>query len=273
MAAVIPGAAAKPSGTGAHNRLPPSPSAFSIARKACRPVSSASQKASTPEPIGDTTPMPVTATWFIERWRLVLSWNARACGLERCGLRDECSPRRIVPPGDRLHDQGPLAHGPADADVIVERAQEAQVDEGLTHSHTAEQEAIDTLGQPGIDDPQPVLERIGLQSEQTHERVRHGGRGPGLGAACHRIPDRMALIRATLQAGIELWEPMPPKASGRILQRRKQPLRLGIATVTPEAGEDQRIVVRPDAAQLVAERVVALLPGGERADAPAAEHV
>src|SRR6185312_5413992 len=128
MAAVIPGAAANSSPTAAQSRLPPRLSASAMGRKAWRPASRASQNARSPEPIGDTTPMPVTATWFIECWRLALRWIVRAVWLERCGLPDECAPLSIVPARYRLDEQRALGNPPANAHVLVRRAQEAEVD-------------------------------------------------------------------------------------------------------------------------------------------------
>src|SRR5690348_11200037 len=133
-----------------------------MGRKAWRPASRASQNARSPEPIGDTTPMPVTATWFIECWRLALRWIVRAVWLERCGLPDECAPLSIVPARYRLDEQRALGNPPANAHVLVRRAQEAEVDERLAHSQPREHQAIHAGRQPGIDDPQPMRERIGL---------------------------------------------------------------------------------------------------------------
>src|SRR5205085_5392943 len=49
--------------------------------------------------------------------------------------------------------------------------------------------------------------------------------------------------------------------------------RLVAEAVTLHAGHDEAVVVRPDAAHLVIDRVVGPVVRGERAHAPAAEHV
>src|SRR6185437_12557221 len=223
-AAVTPGKAANPSGTAAQRWLPPRLSASAMGWNACRPPSSASQKAATPEPIGDTTPMPVTATWFIACWRLTPGWIARAVRLERCGLPDECSPLSIVPARDRLDDQRTLYHTPADAHVVVRRAQEAEIHERLAHPQAHEPQTIHSGRQPGIEQPQPVLERIGLEPEQADEGIGHGRCRPSLRAAGDRVADRMTLVRAALEAGVELRQPVRAQTAGRILQRREDPL-------------------------------------------------
>src|SRR6185437_3201558 len=180
---------------------------------------------------------------------------------------------RLTPRRNGLYDQRPLTHLPANADVIVEGAQEGEVHDTRAHTHPRERQSIDSSRQARVHDPQSVLERIRLQPEQADERVGHGGGGPRLGTARHRVADRLALARTAFETGVQLRQAMSAQTAGGIVERCEQLPGFAVAAVMFEPRQDQRVVVRPDAAQLVAERVETLLATRERSDAPAAEHI
>lgn len=66
--------------------------------------------------------------------------------------------------------------------------------------------AIDAYREPGVDNPQPVLDRVGLEPEQAHERIQHGSARPGLRTASHGIADGVMPFGTALQTRIERGE-------------------------------------------------------------------
>ncbi len=58
------------------------------------------------------------------------------------------------------------------------------------------------------------------------------------------IADRIALVRAARETGIELGQPVAPQAPRRIAQRREDSLCLRIAAVSFEAGELEHVILQ-----------------------------
>ena len=89
--------------------------------------------------------------------------------------------------------------------------------------------------------------------------------------ACGRAErrhDARRLVRPPLAAGEELRQPVLEERRA-VEERAHDELRLRTPTGLRETERDQRVVVRPDGAVVVLERVERALVGGERADPPA----
>ena len=112
--------------------------------------------------------------------------------------------------------------------------------------------------------------RVEGQAEAGAEQPDRRRRRPGLRRAGHGIGGRPLAA-----AGAGSRRTAPAAAAGPVAGRRRQPLeqprRRGAVAVAGEAEADQRVVVRPDRAVVVAHRVVAGLGRRQRADAPAGE--
>ncbi|MNS22866.1 hypothetical protein D3C72_546710 [compost metagenome] len=90
--------------------------------------------------------------------------------------------------------------------------------------------------------------------------------------AGHREVHGLHVVLARKSAE-ELGHAVVIEAGGGLEQAAQEALSLAVEAVAVEAGRDHRAVMRPDRAQVVADRVVAALFGREGPDAPAAEHV
>ena len=66
---------------------------------------------------------------------------------------------------------------------------------------------------------------------------------------------------------------MQVEVHGGIEQAREYPRHLARHAIACHAGRDQGVVVRPDAADVVAHRVVARLAGADRADSPSGKQI
>ena len=98
----------------------------------------------------------------------------------------------------------------------------------------------------------------GVQPEhrpQEHQRRR---RGPGLRAARGRVRHGEARHRPVV-AGERLGQPVPECAAASIM-RHRDPVGLLAVAVPGQAERDDRVVVRPDRADVVADRVVTRCP-------------
>ncbi|MNT55121.1 hypothetical protein D3C72_1923330 [compost metagenome] len=75
-----------------------------------------------------------------------------------------------------------------------------------------------------------------------------------------------------LEAAEELGQAVVLEADGRIVHGREELVDLALVALIREAFGDERIVMRPDRADVVADGVVDRALGGKRANAPAREH-
>ncbi len=131
---------------------------------------------------------------------------------------------------------------------------------------------------PWIDDPadrvghsrvERHLSVAGLEAEhRPDEEERRAGR-PGLRAAGRRVGDGEAAERPRV-ARERLRQPVR-RERRRVEHRQRDPVRLVAEAVAGQAVGDDRVVVRPDRAAVVADRVEPLVVGRQRPDAPARE--
>ena len=116
----------------------------------------------------------------------------------------------------------------------------------------------------------PKLAVAGLETEHRLYEDERRRSGPRLGAAGRGVRDGKAADPA-LEARERLRKPVA-REGGRLQLRQGDPVRL-VAEACPRESEcDDCVVVRPDRADVVADRVVAAIVGRQRADAPAREH-
>ena len=118
-----------------------------------------------------------------------------------------------------------------------------------------------------------MLERRRAQAEQVPERVRDRPRRPRLRAARDGVAHRPRLGLAARVAGVEFGQPIVAEGAGRLVERVEHAERGAVLVVAAEPGRDQAVVVRPHAAEVIADRVVGGAGAGQRADTPAGEHV
>ena len=114
---------------------------------------------------------------------------------------------------------------------------------------------------------------VGVGSQPEHrleEQERRTGR-PRLRRAGDRVGHRRVRV-GPVEAAEQLRQAVVLESLGRFHHLADEPVRRVVEAVPLEAGRDERRVVRPDRAGVIADRVVAGLVGGERPDAPAGEH-
>src|SRR5262245_11483015 len=105
------------------------------------------------------------------------------------------------------------------------------------------------------------LERVTLrlEAEEGADEQKGRTRGPGLRAAGGRVLDREPRLLPRV-AGERLRE-AAVEIRGRLEQLRRDPGGLLAVSVPGQTGGDQRVVVRPDRAEVVPDRVVRHLVG------------
>ena len=109
--------------------------------------------------------------------------------------------------------------------------------------------------------PRPDLSRYGIEPG-----------GPRLGLAGDGIGHGLVELRAR-EAGEQLRQPVVPEPRRRLEQSLEDLREVLVEPVAAQPERDQRAVVRPYGAGVVADRVVGGVALGKRADAPAGEHV
>src|SRR5512133_4233391 len=118
---------------------------------------------------------------------------------------------------------------------------------------------------------QLVVPAVGAKPEQDLQQQHRRACRPGLGPRCSRVRDRERRLGAR-EAGEDLRE-LVVEMRRRVEHPPDDPLRLRPARVSGEAPGDQRVVVGPDGAVVVRERVEAAVGCGHRPDAPARPEV
>jgi hypothetical protein len=181
------------------------------------------------------------------RYQTILDLQAGAASGARGGAaaarRDSSSPRRLVLVGGEGAAEG--VH-PAPGAGDVEQLDAAQ-----------------RLRDRRVDDH--VL-AVGVQPQQRAQHQQRRARRPRLRAARGRVLDRVAGLRARVAAE-RLGQP-PVEQVRRLQDRAADARRLGAVAVAPQAPRDERAVVRPDRADVVADRVVRALAGRPSSGCP-----
>src|SRR5262249_14390226 len=129
-----------------------------------------------------------------------------------------------------------------------------------------ERNVTDSDRERGIDDEQ-VFDRLEAEHRAKEQEGRPGR--PGLGAACRRGLDglpRQASRVAAKRRGKAAFEEL-----GRFEDPGCDLRSLFLEAIPAEPPGDERVVERPDGADVVADRVVAAFALGEGADAPPRE--
>src|SRR5689334_12488511 len=117
-----------------------------------------------------------------------------------------------------------------------------------------------------------MLECFWHQSQDGLDQIGNGPSSPSLWMAGNRITNRYA-IRLTLKPREDLGQSVVCKILRRFHDRAENATGFLIESVVPEPGGNKRIVVRPDGAEVIPDRVVAWFFSGECTDAPTAKHV
>ena len=108
-----------------------------------------------------------------------------------------------------------------------------------------------------------------LEPEHRAQEQQRRARRPRLRAARGRVLHRV--LRLLPRVAAERLGQAAVEELGRVEDARRDLRRLVLEAVAPEAPGDERVVERPDGADVVADRVVPALALGERANAPAGE--
>ena len=106
------------------------------------------------------------------------------------------------------------------------------------------------------DQAQLVAGGVRRQAEHGAQQLEDAARGPRLRRACDRVGDRVGR-GGPVEAAEQLRQPGVPEELGRLQQGAGDPGRLLAVPVAPEARGADGVVVRPDAADVVADGVVA----------------
>jgi hypothetical protein len=134
--------------------------------------------------------------------------------------------------------------------------------------HAVDEDPTDLLGDRRIDDETPIL---GLEPEHRPDEHERGARRPGLRAARGGVrdgePAELAIEPRERLGKAELAE------RGGLELGKHDPVRLVAEAVAREAERREGVVVRPDRADVVSDRVVPGVGARHRADAPAREHL
>src|SRR3954447_3324912 len=131
----------------------------------------------------------------------------------------------------------------------------------------ANADAADLLGDARVE---AQLAVAGLEAEHRLYEDERGCSGPCLRAAGRRVRNGKWADPA-FEARERLRKPVA-REGGRLQLRQRDPVRVVAKACARESQGDDCVVVRPDRADVVADRVVAAIVGRERADAPAREH-
>src|SRR5262249_22596948 len=124
-------------------------------------------------------------------------------------------------------------------------------------------QAVDAFGE----DRRRLLVSARLEAGEQPDQEPRRARRPGLGAARGRVVDGDERPLAGV-AGERLGQPLVEELRG-LQDRERDPGCLRVESVAREPGGDQRVVVRPDGSEVIADRVVAAVALGHRAYAPA----
>src|SRR5439155_24108991 len=146
-------------------------------------------------------------------------------------------------------------------------------DSRLVRAEIADVDALEPGRERGLDDD-ALPREVGLEAEDRAEAEEHHAGGPGLRDARDEViggPRREAEIAR--EAAEELRQLRVREPPAGLHERAHDLGRLLAEPVAGEAVRDERVVVRPDRAVVVAHRVVRRIPARERADAPAGVHV
>src|SRR5206468_2804919 len=84
---------------------------------------------------------------------------------------------------------------------------------------------------------------------------------------------RRERVRYPRHTRVDLRKPIAEETAGRVEHAAADAVRLLGVAVAPEAAGDDAVVVWPDRAVLVGERIIGCILRVQRADAPAAPHV
>ncbi len=110
----------------------------------------------------------------------------------------------------------------------------------------------------------------GLDAEEESKPEEGRRRSPRLGAGGRRIPDREGPLPARV-AREHLGEPVVGEP-GRLEHGLRDAVGLLPKAIPGEPGGDERVVVGPDSADVVADRAVAGVLRGHRPHPPSREH-
>ena len=147
-----------------------------------------------------------------------------------------------------------------------------QVDRIVADRQTRDGQLAEPLGEGRALQLEPAGRCVRPQPEHRVQQVERRGSGPGL----RRAGDGIRHRRADVLAG-ETAEQLGQAQVREPLRRFDQPAGQQVRAIGRAArlqtGGDQCVVMRPDRARVVADRVVADLARRERADPPAREHV
>src|SRR5689334_11610437 len=133
-------------------------------------------------------------------------------------------------------------------------------------------QSVEKIGQQRPPDTEPLLERLRKQAEQSRQEKRKRTGSPGLRMAGNRIVDR-DFIRLPIEAAKEFRKLMRMEMVGGIDQPMENPQRLPISSIAPEPRGNDRIIVRPHRAEVIADGIIGAFLGREGANTPSAEHI
>src|SRR4249920_3654225 len=150
--------------------------------------------------------------------------------------------------------------------VDVDASASERIDPAPAAGYVQELEVADGHRQSGVDD-EVVADR--LETEHRPQEQERRPRRPGLRTACggvlHRVLRKLPRIAAESLRQAAVEELGGVEDAGGDLRG------LVLEAVAPEPPGDERVVERPDRADVVADRVVAALALGKGADTPPGE--
>ena len=121
-----------------------------------------------------------------------------------------------------------------------------------------------------VDDAHRPARSVRIDAEDGAQQEEHRARGPGLRRARDRVADRLLLLPLAHPAE-QFRQPVVPEVARRRVGAGEDLQGFALHPVVRQAHRDDRIVVRPDGAVVVAERVVGGLAAREGPDPPAVE--
>ena len=114
--------------------------------------------------------------------------------------------------------------------------------------------------------------RGGVHPAQDRDQTKDRARRPRLGHVRPQVLDREA-AGGPRQSREELRQPIRDEPLGGVEHSLRNLGRLRLEPVAPEPARNHRVVVRPDGARVIAERVVSDVLRGECPDSPTRPHV
>ena len=154
---------------------------------------------------------------------------------------------------------------------LIARALEHEVDLGVAERQPCDLDPAQPARQRRPYDRKPLVKRVGAQAEPHFSRKGIEPAAQACGGR-HRVGHGLVELRAR-EAREQLRQAVVVEARGRIEQPLEDQREVLVEAVAAQPEGDQRAVVRPDRAGVVAHGVVGRMARRQRSHAPAGEHL